>query len=291
MRPVWTGSIGFGLVSIPVKLYLAANSDRVSFHMVHRKDRGAIQFRRFCGLEEREVPWDEIGRGFEYEKGELVLLDDKDLERISSARSRAIDIEQFVSRDQVGAYLYETPYYLEPIQGAERAYALLREALSRTGKVGIGRLALRDREHLAAVQPNRGALMLITIRWATEVREATGLNVPAEHFELAPKQLELAQSLVDQLSTPSFDLSAYKDDYQERVAEMIRQKIAGLPPPAERAAARRLPAQVVDLADVLRRSIEQTKRPGRPAAAQEEKGERRAPQQLAARHARQRRSK
>lgn len=281
VRPIWSGSLSFGLVNIPVKLYLAAKSERVGFRLLHRTDGATIQFRRFCSIEEKEVPYEDITRGFEYEKGRFVEVTEEDLERIPRAAARVVDIQQFVGRDEIPAAFFDTPYFLEPAKGAERAYALLREALRRAGKVGIARVALRDREHVAAVHVSDGALMLSILRYAADLRDAASLGIPAEDGALPEKQLDLALMLVDQLTSP-FDPKAYRDETEERIARMIQEKLEGQPAPEMPA----LPpaVQVVDLADVLQRSIDEASRKAqaRPAAAPEA-GTRRAPRAAAAR--------
>ncbi|MBI5546290.1 MAG: Ku protein [Deltaproteobacteria bacterium] len=280
MRPIWTGSISFGLVNIPVKLYLAAKSERFSFRMLHRPDEGPIQFRRFCSLEEKEVAYEDIVRGYEYERGRFVVVEDGDFDRIERAASRMVEVQQFVRREEIDPVFFETPYYLEPTKGAEKAYALLREALRRSQKVGIGRVVLREREYVAAVHLVGGALCMSTLRYASELRSAEALGIPSEGGPLPEKQLELALMLIDQLSAP-YDPQAFRDDYHERVSQMIQEKLAGLPAPAKAPAA--APAQVVDLAEVLQRSIDEAK--------QKAQGERRAPRQVAARESRRRRPK
>ncbi|HEY3445062.1 MAG TPA: Ku protein [Myxococcales bacterium] len=285
MRPIWSGSISFGLVNIPVKLYLAAHSDRASFRMLHKADQAPIQFRRFCSAEEKEVPYEEISRGFEFEKGQFVVIEDQDFERIERPSSRIVEVQQFVPREEVAPVFLETPYYLEPTKGAERAYALLREALRRSDRVGIGRVAFREREHLALVHGYGEALCLTTLRFSTEIREASGLAIPPAEMELPEKQLELALMLIDQLAAP-FDPNAFPDTQAEQVQKMIQDKLAGMPVPKKAPA--RLPAQVVDLADVLQQSIDQARQQRQPrgGGAGEERGERRAPRQAAAREAR-----
>lgn len=277
MRPIWTGSISFGLVNIPVKLYLAARSERPGFRMLHKPDEGPIQFRRFCSLEEKEVAYEEIVRGFEYEKGAFVVIEDEDFDRIERPSSRVIEVQQFVGRDEIEPIFFETPYYLEPTKGAERAYALMRAALRKSAKVGVGRVAFREREHLAVVHGSGNALCLSTIRYAHDIRSTEGLAIPDESADLPEKQVDLALTLMEQLSAP-FDATSFRDDYQEKVEQMIQEKLAGMPAP-KRAPAR-LPAQIVDLADVLQKSIDEAKKKGT------DRGERRAPQHLAARAAR-----
>ncbi len=280
MRPIWTGAISFGLVNIPVKLYLAASSGRASFRMLHKADEAPIQFRRFCSLEEKEVPYEEITRGYEYERGAFVVVEDEDFERIERPSTRVVEVQQFVPREEVPPVYLDTPYYLEPAKGAERAYALLREGLRRSERVGVGRVALREREHLALVHGYREALCLTTLRFASEIRDVSSLAIPPEDLELPEKQLELALMLIDQLAAP-FDPEAFPDTQAEQVQRMIQDKLAGMPVPTKAPA--KLPAQVVDLADVLQRSIDEARQ--RRGGA-EERGERRAPRQAAARESR-----
>lgn len=285
MRPIWGGSISFGLVNIPVKLYLAAKSERISFRMLHGPDQAPVQFRRFCSLEEREVPYGEIARGWEYEKGRYLVIEDEDLDRIERGAARTVDIQQFVDRDQISPVLFETPYFLEPTRGAERAYVLLREALRRSGKVGIARVLLKERAYLAAVLVNGPALVMSTLRYAAELREPSGLNIPPEQEELPAKQLELALMLVEQLAS-GFHPENYRDDYQERVEQMIREKLEGLPPPGK-GEDERPSAQVVDLVEVLQRSLAEVNQQRASGALS---GEMRAPRQVAARTTRRRKN-
>ncbi|MFN7142362.1 MAG: Ku protein [Myxococcota bacterium] len=295
MRPIWSGSVSFGLVNIPVKLFLAAKSERFSFRMVHKPDQGPIQFKRFCSLEEKEVPYEEIGRAFEYEKGSFMMLEDEDFERIeTSVAPHTVDIETFVDRTEVNPIFFDTPYYLEPARGGDKAYALLREALSRSGKIGIARVVLKEKEYVAAVHVSGKALAVSLLRYASEIRSPDELNLPATGTELPPKQLELALMLVGQLAGP-FEPEKYRDETYERTEKMLREKLEGLPAP-ERPAPRAT-AAVVDLAEVLRKSIEEAKRPARAAGAEtaeprrtakaagaeEVSGSRRAPRELAAR--------
>lgn len=285
MRPIWSGSLSFGLVNIPVKLFLAAKSERFSFRMVHRKDQAPIQFRRFCSAEEKEVPYEEIGRAWEYEKGAFMMLEDEDFQRIETTASpHTVDIAQFVDREELNPVYFDTPYYLEPARGGDKAYALLRQALKQSGKIGVARLVLKEKEYIAAVHVYGTAIAVSLLRYPTEIRSAGELSLPSESLDLPQKQLELAMLLIDQLSGP-FEPEAYRDESYERIEKMLREKLEGLPAPKRPAPA---PPTVVDLSEVLRRSLEQARKPSRkrerPAAAT---GARRAPRdQVAARTAR-----
>lgn len=282
MRPTWKGSISFGLVNIPVNLYLAAKSERVSFKMLHAPDQGRIHYRRVCEVDEQEVPWDEIVKGYEYRRGEYVEITDEDLDGIDIGLSQVIDIQQFVDAAEIDPVFYDKPYYVEPGRGAERAYALLREALIRSGKVGIARVVFREREYLAAVRPRGEILALDTMRFATEIRDAGDLHLPSgAATELPGQQIDLAMMLIDQLAA-SWDPAAFTDRYQEAVQRMIDRKLQGLPAPARPAA--RPMGEVVDLAEILRQSLARAQGGGEQPEAEEApaRGERRAPAQARA---------
>ncbi|WP_373048468.1 Ku protein [Vulgatibacter sp.] len=274
MRPIWKGSISFGLVNIPVSIYLAARSERVGFKMLHAPDQGRIHYKRVCEVDGEEVPWEEIVKGYEYAKGRYVEITDEDLESIDIGLARTVDIVQFVDQEEIDPVFYDKPYFLEPTKGAERAYALLREALVRSGKVGIARVVFREREYLAAVRPRGEALALDTMRFATELRDQGELHLPAgAATELPEKQIDLALMLVEQLTAP-WDPDKYADRYQEAVQRMIDRKLEGLPLPA--AAPAPATGEVIDLAEILRRSLEQARPGGGEAEERPAKGQRRA---------------
>lgn len=252
LRPIWKGAISFGLVNIPVSLYLAVQSERTSFRLLHQKDHGRIRYKKVCEIEGEEVPADEIVRGYEYEKGAYVEVTDEDLEGIDIGLERAISIERFVDGDAIDSFYFDRPYFLEPGRGAERSYALLSRALVESGKVGIARIVFRDRESLAALRPKGPLLTLETLRFATQVRHAEGLHLPSgEAAEVPRDQLELALLLVDRLVGP-WEPELWQDRYEEALERLISRKLEGLPaqPPAPARV-----AEVVDLAEILRRSL------------------------------------
>lgn len=264
MRPIWKGAISFGLVNIPVSLYLAVQSERTSFHLLHAKDGGRIRYRKVCEVEGEEVPTDEIVRGYEYQKGEFVEITDEDLEGIDIGLERAVSIERFVDRGDIDSFYFDRPYFLEPAKGAERSYALLRQALEKSGKVGIARVVFRDRESLAALRPRGRALVLETLRFANEVRTDRALRLPEEEAEEVPKeQEELALLLVDRLVGP-WAPEEFEDRYEAALGRMIARKLEGLPMPTPRP----LPAaEVVDLAEILRKSLAREASGGRERGA------------------------
>jgi DNA end-binding protein Ku len=274
-RPVWKGAISFGLVNIPVSLYLAAKSQRTSFHQLHAPDHGRIRYRKICELEGKEVPSEEIVRGYEFEKDSYVEITDEDLEGIDIGVERAISIERFVEEKEIDAFYFDRPYFLEPAKGAERSYALLHRALLESGRVGVARVVFRDRESVAALRPRGRALVLHTLRFAADLRSEEGLHLPSgEAAEVPEEQLELARLLVDRLAGP-WEPEQWEDRYEAALERLIARKLEGLPIPAARP---RPPAEVVDLAEILRRSLAEK--------APAEKGEIRAKERASARRKR-----
>lgn len=254
MRPIWKGAIGFGLVNIPVSLYMAVESrQRTSFHLLHKADHGRVRYRKVCEVDGQELGPDEIVRGYEVEKGSYVEISDEDLESIDIGLDRIISIERFVDAHAIDPFHHDRPYFLEPARGAERAYALLHRALEESGRVGVARVVFRDRESLASVGPRGRALALQTLRFAEELRDDRGLHLPeGEAAEVPDDQLELAKLLVDRLSGP-WEPTRWEDRYEAAVRRLIERKLEGRPAPAP---APRAPAEVVDLAEILRRSLE-----------------------------------
>src|SRR3954466_15583510 len=194
MRPIWTGAIGFGLVNIPVKIYSATETSSLDLDMLDKKDHANIKFKRVNEKTGKEVQWGNIVKGYKMPNDEYVVLDDKDFERASAKKSKTIEITEFVDESQIETVYYETPYYLEPDKSGTRAYALLREALKKTGKVGIGMFVLRSKEHLAILKPAGDVIVLNRIRFYEEIRDEKELNLPPKS-EVKPKELEMAVNL------------------------------------------------------------------------------------------------
>jgi DNA end-binding protein Ku len=265
MRPIWSGSIQFGLVNIPVNVYSATSSERISFHLLHKKDQGRIHNKRVCEIDGKEVPADEIIKGYEYTKGEYVEISDDDFKKIAIESTKIINITDFVLNEEIDPMFFDTPYYLAPGKGAGQTYVLLREALKSSGKVGIAKVAIRQREYLASVRPHGAALMLDTMHFADEITNSSELNLPAESVKVDKRQLKVAEQLVDGL-TASFDPKKYEDTYREALLEAIDQKMKGTE--VKPAAARKAkPTNVVDIMNRLKQSIKEIdkKKPkGRP---------------------------
>ena len=262
-RPLWKGSISFGLVTIPVGLYSAVeNAAGLSFHLLHAKDESRIEYKRICEAEGVEVPWSEIVKGYEYAKGKHVVLTDEDFEKAIVPATQTFDVRAFVPADEIDPLFFEQPYYVAPgAKGAAKAYALLRDALEEKQRVGVGTIVLRQREHLAALEPAGTALVLNTMRFADEIRSASSLDLPGRGEGWSKKEMQLAHQLVDTLAG-HFDPKEYKDTYTDVLKRAIKQKLAGkeisIPSPAPR-------PKVVDLMSALQASL-QSKGRARDAA-------------------------
>ena len=262
MRSLWKGAITFGLVNIPVALYPATTRSDLSFRQLHAKDSAPIAYRRICTAENVEVPWPEIVKGYEYEKGEFVVMTEEDFKNADVDANGTIDIRDFVPADAIDFTYFEQPYYLEPTATGAKAYALLREALKRSGRVGIATLVLRQREHLAAVKVADDALVLTTMRFAHEIVPATELNVPRSDAGLDRREVDLALQLVDTLKA-EWEPDKYRDRYREALLAAIERKVEGravAAPPA----GRKPPTKVVDLMQALQASL-QARPPARAA--------------------------
>lgn len=230
MRSLWTGAIGFGLVNIPVKLYSATQQSDLDLDMLDKKDNANIKFKRVNEKTGKEVAWENIVRAYNYD-GHYVVLTDEDFKKASPEKTKMIEIAEFVEEAEVNTMFYETPYYLEPQKGGEKAYVLLRDALKKTGKTGLSTFVLRTKESLGLIKPSGKALILQKIRYAQEIRDAEELKIP----EATPKppELKMAISLIDQL-TGKFNIDNYKDTYSDELMKLIEAKAKGkkLPAPA-----------------------------------------------------------
>jgi DNA end-binding protein Ku len=226
MRPIWTGAIGFGLVNIPVKMYSATESSTLDLDMLDKKDNSRIKFKRVNENTGKEVAWGNIVKGYKMPNDEYVLLSDKDFELASAKKSKTIEITEFVNEDEIETVYYETPYYLEPDKSGERAYALLREALHKTKKVGIATFVMRSKETLAVLKGSEKVIILNRIRFQEEIRDASQLKLPAKSA-VKPNELKMAVTLIDQLSG-KFDISEFKNTYSAELMKLIKAKAKGV---------------------------------------------------------------
>jgi DNA end-binding protein Ku len=225
MKAIWSGAISFGLILIPVRLYSAVKERQLRFNLLRKKDLCPISYLRVCRRDGDEVPYQDIVKGYEYKKGDYVILHDDDFKKANIKKTQTIEVTDFVDEKQVDIDLIEKPYYLEPAKEAKKAYALLAEALKRTRKAGVARFVLRSRERLALIRPHGNLLVLNQLRFINELRPAKGLNIP-ETKDLRGKELEIAIKLIDQLTEP-FNPQKYHDTYSEELQRVILEKAKG----------------------------------------------------------------
>jgi DNA end-binding protein Ku len=252
MRAIWSGALSFGLVNIPVKLYSATSANSLNLDMLHKKDLSPIRYARICRADGKEVPWEDIVKGYEYQKGDYVVLTDEDFKKANVEKTKAIEIESFVKESEINPIYFEKPYYLEPEKSATKAYGLLRESLKKSKKIGLAKFVLRNREHLAAIRPEGKAIVLEQMRFNEEIRPVTDLNLPAD--QKTGKELDIALALINQL-TEHFDAKKYKDTYTDELKKVIEAKKKGKPIKAK--GKEPTPTQVTDIMAMLKKSLEQ----------------------------------
>jgi DNA end-binding protein Ku len=251
-RALWKGSIAFGLVNIPVELHTAVRDSRPRFRMLHAEDKSPVRFERVCQREGKPVAWEELVKGFEYEKGRFVVLTKEDFKTAALEKSRTVDIRSFVKPEEIDDRFFESAYYLVPAKGGERAYALLREALRETGLVGIATIVLRDAQHLAALEVAGDALVLTLMRYVEELVDVGEYHFPAAK-DIRKPELQMARTLVESLAD-SWDPSQYTDQYRDNLMKIIKAKLKGKEAHlVEHAEPRN--AEVVDLMERLRQSL------------------------------------
>jgi DNA end-binding protein Ku len=257
-RALWKGSISFGLVTLPINLVSATEAgEALTFNLLHRKDKSRIIEKRFCKKEDVEVPWNDIVKGYQYAKDQYVVITDEDFEKVRVPATQTFEIRKFVPAAEVEDLYFNYPYYVTP-QGrsAVKGYALLRDALRATGKLAIGTIVLRQREHLAALEPVHDALVLTTMRFAHEIRQAKDLGLPAAGKGWSESEMKLARQLLDTLSG-EWDPADYRDTYSEALRRVIEAKVKGKEPTAAELPAR---ARVTDLMEALKRSLKERPR-------------------------------
>ncbi|SDP34868.1 DNA end-binding protein Ku [Klenkia soli] len=255
MRSIWKGAVSFGLVSIAVKLYSATEDHDVKFHQVHKTDGGRVKYRRVCSVDGEEIEYRDIAKGFELPNGELVVLTDADMEELPLGSTHEIEVLQFVEQAEIDPIHFEKTYYLEPEGTATRPYVLLRTALENAGQVAITKIAIRQRESLAALRVRDGVLVLHTMRWPDEIR-APEFGFLDEDVAAKPAELKMAESLISTMSG-EFDPSVFTDDYKDAMAKLLEAKQAGgevVRP--EEVEEDEDDGSVVDLMSALRRSVE-----------------------------------
>jgi DNA end-binding protein Ku len=256
-RAIWKGSISFGLVNIPIALYPATRREEFKFRLLRKSDLSPVNYKRVAEKDGREVPWDQIVKGYEYEKGKYVVLKDEDFQRVDVEATQTVDIQDFVELDEIDPIFFYKPYYLEPQKGGDKAYALLRDALKNSKKVGVAKVVIKTREYLAGVKPEDGVLVLELMHFADELADPGKLHVPKK-TDIGKREMNMAKSLIDSMSS-KWNPEKYKDDYREALMEVIEEKVeAGGKEIEEKPRKAPKPTKVIDLVSVLQKSLDQT---------------------------------
>ena len=256
-RAIWKGSISFGLVNIPIALYPATRREEFKFRLLRKSDLSPVSYKRVAEKDGKEVPWDQIVKGYEYEKGKYVVLKDEDFERVDLEATQTVDIQDFVDQEEIDPIFFYKPYYLEPQKGGDKAYALLRDALKDSNKIGIAKVVIKTRQYLAGVKPEDGVLVLELMHFADELADPGKLHVPKK-TEVGKREMNMAKSLIDSMSS-KWNPEKYRDDYREALMEVIEEKVEdGGKEIEEKPKKARKPTKVIDLVSVLQKSLEQT---------------------------------
>lgn len=226
-RPIWTGAISFGLVNVPVRLFSAVSQKEVRFHMLHAKDDGRIKLKRVCSVDGKEVPYEDIIKGYEVAPDQYVEITPEELEKFDPKASKAIDIEDFVKETEVDPIYFDHPYYVGPDKGADKAFALLVEAMKQQKKVAVARMVMRTKQYLCLLRPFGDGLNLTTLNYADEIRDIGELDLPGHEAKPKERELKMAEQLIDTLTAKKWEPEKYKDEFREKVMAYIEQKAQG----------------------------------------------------------------
>ena len=259
MRPIWKGSISFSLINIPVSLYPAVRREELKFRLLRSTDLSPVNYKRVAEADGKEVPWEQIVKGYEYEKGKFVVLKDEDFKRADVEATQSVDIQDFVKLNEINPMFFDKPYYLEPEKKGEKAYALLLDALKRTGKVGIAKVVIKSRQHLAAVKAQEGVLVLELMHFAEEIVNAEELDLPKVPG-VASRELAMAEDLIGKMSD-RWDPEKYKDDYRHTLLEVIHEKVEHGGKSLPEHGRSKKPGNVVDLVSALQESLNRASKP------------------------------
>ncbi len=258
MRAIWKGSISFGLVNIPIALYSATRREELKFRLLRESDLSPVNYKRVAEKDGKEVPWGKIVKGYEYEKGKFVVLNEKDFQRVDLEATQTVDIQDFVDVEEIDPMFFYKPYYLEPQKGGDKAYSLLRKALEESGKVGIAKVVIKTRQYLAGVKAKDEVLVLELMHFADELAATDKLKVP-QKITPGKKEVEMAQALIKSM-TAKWDPEKYTDDYKEALMEVIEEKVESGGKELEEKPKKKEPSsKVIDLVAVLQQSLEQSK--------------------------------
>jgi DNA end-binding protein Ku len=257
MRAIWKGTISFGLVSIPVALYPALSDEALKFRLLRKSDLSPVNFKRVAEADGKEVPWAEVVKGYEYEKGKFVVLRDEDFKRVDVEATQSVDIINFVKVEEVDPLLFNKPYFMEVMKGGDGAYTLLHDALVAAKKIGIARVVIKTRQHLAAVKPRGGGLMLELMHFPDTLKDVDDFKPPKAR-KVGKRELQMALALITTMSS-KWNPDDYDDEYKEALIELIDDKLKKRAPEKAPAPKRRANTNVIDLVAVLQRSIDETK--------------------------------
>ncbi len=267
MRAIWKGTISFGLVNIPIALYPATRREDLKFRLLREGDLSPVNYKRVAEKDGKEVPWEKIVKGFEYEKGKFVVLSEKDFQRVDLEATQTVDIQDFVDVEDIDPMYFYKPYFLEPQKGGDKAYVLLRETLEKTGKVGIAKVIIKTRQYLAGVKPLEHALVLELMHFAEELADAEKLNVPKES-EPGKREMDMAKALVESMSS-EWDPKKYKDDYRDALMEVIEEKVeSGGEEIEEKPKPKKESSKVIDLVSILQQSLAKAEGGGKKKRAE-----------------------
>lgn len=265
MRALWKGAITFGLVTIPVSLFPATRREELKFRQLRASDQSPVNYKRVAEADGKEVPWDQIVKGYEYENGKFVIIKEEDFARVDVEATQTVDIMNFVSLDDVDPLLFYKPYFLEASKGGDKAYVLLRDALIDTGKIAIAKVVIRTRQHLAAVKPQKRGLMLELMHFPKELIDVSEFNEPAEK-SIGKAEMQMAKQLIESMTT-DWEPEQYNDEYHEALEKLIEEKIEHPDKTAPAPAKKRQATNVIDLVSVLQESLQQSKGKSAPKKA------------------------
>ncbi len=256
MRAIWKGAISFGLVNIPIALFPAARREELKFRLLRGSDLSPVNYKRVAEVDGKEVEWKDLVKGYEFEKGKFVVLKEEDFERADIEATQTVDITDFVELEEVNPIYFYKPYYMEPEKGGDKAYVLLREALESTGKIGIAKVVIKTRQHLAAVKPHDRGLMLELMRFADELVDASEFKKPST-TSVGKKELDMARSLIASM-TDKWEPEKYTDDYRLALEKLIEEKVDNPDQEAPKTTKAPRATKVIDLVSVLQQSLAQT---------------------------------
>lgn len=226
MRPLWSGALSFGLINIPIRLFKGSDEKALSFVMLHKKDLSPIRYARICKADGKEIPYNEIVKGYEYQKGDYVVLVEEDFKKANAKKTNLIEIVDFTDEKEVDPILYEKPYFLEPAKGAAKAYLLLHEALKKSKKVGIAKFVLHNHEHIGVLKPYENILILDQLHYASDIRDVSEIHIPKTEDKPTSKEVAMALKLIEQLTT-HFKPEEFQDTYTDELKEIIEKKAHG----------------------------------------------------------------